>query len=689
MKRIVNSTVLKFLAVLIFIASITLGTLTAAKGIEDYNKDESLYNFENDFSESWIVSDLLNEPVLVMRSVYNSVYPETGYDSYGNPVINYSVDSRKIKSVIGQYFSDFSGSDNINFFVKWNDMVFTNCGAKAAEELIQGEHYLCFKRNDTGVVDWDTSLPERKLHGLYSFDYYNDKNTIVISCNIKEEVANKYKAIWAMQERIVIDTILRVAVCAAVALLMLIYLLCVCGKDRNGEYKNMWLDNIWVELHVAAMGGAGFGAVVVCWYLLEEYLQGAFAVNLIYPIVGVTVAFAAAVIISSLLSVIRNIKTRRLMQTSVIFRVMKWVFGWILKLTKWLFRLTVRFTKRAWKTAKSLWSAIIKLLSKKSGVILIGALLVYTVFITLIGAGLAFDPEWVILSVLLFGAACFVIACRSKDFDSIRKGVTEVRNGNVAFKIADIKSSEMKPLAADINDIAMGLEEAVSARVNAERLKSELITNVSHDLKTPITSIISYTELLSQVDGLPEEARDYVAIVAKKSDRLKKLTQDLFDISKVQSGNEDAVMEKLDVALLINQALGEHDNEIQLSGLPFCVDAPKDLYIYADGRKMSRVLSNLINNILKYTMKNTRVFISAYEKDGNVEIEFKNISAYPLDFNAEEITQRFVRGDESRTQEGNGLGLAIAKSYTELCNGSFDVVTDGDMFKAILKFRKV
>ncbi len=689
MKRIINSAVLKFVAVLIFIASITLGTLTAAKGIEDYNKDDYLYSFENDFSESWIVSDLLNEPVQVMRSVYNSVYPETEYDAYGNPVVNYDIDNRKIKSVIGQYFSDFSGSENINYFVQWNDMVITNCGAKTAEELIRGEHYLYFKRNDTGNVEYNTSLPDRRVRNIYGFDYYNDKNTIVISCNIKEEVANKYKSIWEKQERIVIDTIVRVAVCAAVALLMLIYLLCVCGKDKNGEYKNMWLDNVWVELHLAAMGGAGFGAVVLCWYLLEEYLYGSFPVNLIYPMTGLAVAFAAAVIISSLLSVIRNIKTRRLMRTSIVFRILKLVLGLSLKLLKWLLQLIKRFTKWAWKTAKSYWSMLFRLFSKKSGFILIGALLIYTVFITLIGAGLAFDPEWVILSVLLFGGACFVIACRSKDFDSIRKGVAEVRGGNVAYKITDIKGSDMKTLAADINDIAMGLEEAVSARVNAERLKSELITNVSHDLKTPITSIISYTELLSQVEGLPEEARDYVAIVAKKSDRLKKLTQDLFDISKVQSGNDNAVMEKLDVALLINQALGEHDNEIQLSGLPFCVDAPKDLYIYADGRKMSRVMSNLINNILKYTMKNTRVFISAYEKDGNVEIEFKNISAYPLNFNAEEITQRFVRGDESRTAEGNGLGLAIAKSYTELCGGRFDVAADGDMFKAILKFKKV
>ena len=129
------------------------------------------------------------------------------------------------------------------------------------------------------------------------------------------------------------------------------------------------------------------------------------------------------------------------------------------------------------------------------------------------------------------------------------------------------------------------------------------------------------------MDGLPEEAKDYVAVIAKKSDRLKNLTQDLFDISKVQSGNDEVVLEKLDVALLIGQALAEHDNEIQSSGLQFCVDTPKELFISADGRKMSRVMSNLIGNILKYTMQNTRVFISASDKAGVIEIVLKNISA--------------------------------------------------------------
>ena len=226
----------------------------------------------------------------------------------------------------------------------------------------------------------------------------------------------------------------------------------------------------------------------------------------------------------------------------------------------------------------------------------------------------------------------------------------------------------------------------MSAKLKAERMKAELITNVSHDLKTPLTSIINYTELLSQVEGLPEEARDYVHIIAVKNQRLKNLTQDLFDISKVQSGNEEVVWEKLNVALLLEQALAEHDNEIRESELPFCINAPKDLYISADGRKMSRVIGNLINNILKYTMKHTRVFITAAEKNGEILLEFKNISAYPMDFDADEIMGRFVRGDESRTTEGSGLGLAIVKSYTELCGGRFEIILDGDLFKAVLTF---
>lgn len=589
-------------------------------------------------------------------------------------------DNETIEQNLRERFDNFYYSDKINYYVQWNDAIFTNCNATSPEELMDGEYYSYIKRDRSGNVDRASTHNYHYylLEDLYQFD---DESTIVISCNIKQEVVDEYKSLWEKQQSIVLGAITQALICVAVALVALIYLLSVCGKNKDGELKNMWLDNIWTEIHLAAAGGSGVGAVIVGAVLLDDYFSGHFAHKLIYWIMGSAALLASIIIITSLLSIIRNIKRRRFIESSIIFLVLRWVFKTIFRILRWLRNGFIRYR-----------NLLLKTLSKKTGAILISMLFAYTAVISIccLFTFLNFIlwAFWIIIGFAFFGFACFVVSNRANDIDEIRKGVSEVRNGNVAYKIPELKSEDMRALAANINDIAKGLDESVSAKVKAERMKTELITNVSHDLKTPITSIISYTELLSQIEDLPEEARDYVSVISKKSERLKNLTLDLFDISKVQSGNEEVVLEKLDISLLINQSLGEHDSEIQSSELPFFVEAPKELYIAADGRKMSRVVSNLINNILKYTMKNTRVFINASEKDGNVVIEFKNIASYPMNFSADEITQRFVRGDESRTAEGNGLGLAIAKSYTEICNGKFDVVVDGDMFKVILTFRK-
>lgn len=682
MRKIVYSGALKLVAVLLFIVTVVSGVLVATNGIFYFDSQEDeIYAFEEDFSESWYIRSLLDTPESLIYGIYHDVYYE--YDEWGHQIHKTDADSEELRLEFEKRITDVFGEPNnfekINYYVLWNGLEFTNCGAENAEDITQGEYFSYFMRDDKGNFDRMSSADGDMVRVplLEDMDRFGNKTTFTISCSIKEEVVKEYKAIWEKQESIVIDTIIKTFVCAIVALLLFIYLICVCGKNKDGEYKNMWIDNVWIEVHLAAIAGAALGAIALVIFVFEDYLYGNFPKNLIYLTLGTVAAIGSLVVITSLLSIIRNIKTRRLMKTSIILRIIRWIV-----------RLTVKIVKWIWKITKAFWLTIFRLLSKKSGVIFITALFVYTALIGIFGVFLPNGPFWLILGILLFGFASFLIAYRAKDFDEIKKGVSEVRNGNVGYKIPVLKCDDMKTLAGNINDIAIGLDESVAAKVKAERLKTELITNVSHDLKTPITSIISYTELLSKIEDLPEEAKDYVAVIAKKSDRLKRLTQDLFDISKVQSGNDDVVLEKLDVALLINQALGEHDNEIQSSGLPFCVDAPKELFISADGRKMSRVLSNLINNILKYAMKNTRVFITASEKNGMIEMEFKNISAYPLNFNVEEITQRFVRGDESRTAEGNGLGLAIAKSYTEICNGTFDIVVDGDMFKAILKFKK-
>ena len=683
MRKIVYSSITKFIAVVIFILGIVGGVLTGADGIMEYcNQEEEIYNFENDFSESWYISNLLGDPENVVYNAYRSVFYE--YDGYGlQRPIEEDISSEeirlKLENNLKERFAEYYNSGKVNYCVQWNDLVLTNCGAKSAEDLMQGEYYSYLKREPGGHIDRQMPNNKHIYRGylLEEFEQFDQTSTIVIACSVDEDIVAEYKAIWELQEGIVIDTITYTIANAGIALLMLIYLICVCGKTPDGEYKNMWLDNVWLEGHLAAIAAFGVGGVAVCFLVIEQYAYGDFPRNLVYPILGAVSGLVSLVLISSLLSIIRNIKTRRLIETSIILRLVRWCFRTLKKIVRWV-----------WRKNKAFWKAIFRLLSKKTGVILVGMLFGYTAFIGILGILTPESPLPVIIGVLLFGFAAFVVARRSVDLDEVKKGVSEVRNGNVAYKIPELRCEDMKALAANINDIAMGLDESVSAKVKAERMKTELITNVSHDIKTPITSIINYTELLSKVDGLPEEAKDYVAVIAKKSDRLKNLTQDLFDISKVQSGNDEVVLEKLDVALLIGQALAEHDNEIQSSGLQFCVDTPKELFISADGRKMSRVMSNLIGNILKYTMQNTRVFISAADKAGVIEIVLKNISAYPLNFSAEEITGRFVRGDESRTAEGNGLGLAIVKSYTEICNGTFDVVLDGDMFKAILKFRK-
>lgn len=686
MKKIVYSGVLKFLAVILFIASIVSGVLIVADGFKTYSDEEhEVYTFENDFSESSFVSYQLQRPENIIYSVYQSIYYEQhDYYQSGNRK-NFLSDNRaKIAQRLTDEFSFITQDDKINYFVQWNDLIFKNCDAENAEELQQGEFFTCIERNKNETSRWghtSTRFFPGLMEDLISYD---NESTIVVSCSIKPAVVNEYRAIWEKQEGIVIDTFWRASICVLVALITLIYLLCVCGKNKDGEYKTMWIDNIWAEFHLAFIGGSGLLAIAAFIWVLEEYMFREIHNDFVYMIVGGSAGLASLIIITSLLSIIRSIKCRRLLETSLIvqiikliLRILKWCFGIIGKVLKWIFR-----------QIKAFFSAIARLLSRKAGVMLIGLLSLYTLIMYLFGIGTPFSPVWLILAILVFSFACYIVAVRANDLEKIKKGVSEVRNGNVAYKISECKSVDMKALSVNINDIAKGLDESVSAKVKAERLKTELITNVSHDLKTPITSIINYTELLSKMENLPEDAKDYVSVIAKKSDRLKRLTQDLFDISKVQSGNDDVVLEKLDVALLINQALGEHDSEIRESGLPFCVDAPKELYISADGRKMSRVVSNLISNILKYSMKNTRVFITASEKNGSVVMEFKNVSAYPLDFDVEEITQRFVRGDESRTTEGNGLGLAIAKSYTEICNGTFEIVADGDLFKAILKFKK-
>ena len=284
------------------------------------------------------------------------------------------------------------------------------------------------------------------------------------------------------------------------------------------------------------------------------------------------------------------------------------------------------------------------------------------------------------------------------DYDKIEEKLKEMYEGN---NNDTLERKEFLPefyQSVDyINDISNGFERAIQDRIKSERLKTELITNVSHDIKTPLTSIINYVDLLKKEDIRNEKANEYIEILDSKSQRLKKLIEDLVEASKVSTGNVKLQIEKINIVELLNQAIGEFEDKFEAKKLEILLEAKEsEIYILADSRYMYRIVENLFSNISKYALENSRVYIDvkrngkkAFSDVQNLSIEMKNISKDRLNISAEELMQRFVRGDKSRTTEGSGLGISIAQNLTELQNGKFELTLDGDLFKVKMEFVEV
>ncbi|CQR47427.1 Sensor protein kinase WalK [Paraliobacillus sp. PM-2] len=267
-------------------------------------------------------------------------------------------------------------------------------------------------------------------------------------------------------------------------------------------------------------------------------------------------------------------------------------------------------------------------------------------------------------------------------FNRIVNKTDEIASGKLGSDLKVKGKSPMAQLAKNINVLKHGVKTSQNEQAKSERLKTELITNVSHDLRTPLTSIITYTELLKSDDVSGDEKRAYVEVIDRKSKRLKLLIDDLFEVSKMASGNMEITKEKVDLVQLLKQSLGEYNEMIDASSLQFRItNEEKPIYAYVDGQKLWRVFENLISNILKYGMDSTRVYIDISTVDEKAVITFKNISKFELNDSSDELFERFKRADASRHTEGSGLGLAIAKSIIDLHDGRLDINTDGDLFK--------
>ena len=701
MKKIIYSKYTKFLFVLLFIVSIVMTIIIGTNGLVKFEDEKvQVYGFERSFNEARFFNNMLQEPEQIIFNIYNRYEVENNdideddirtfymngkiIDTSGIEIDeeivnkNIEIDSELVNQAIEQEIGNLYYLDQIDYCINLNGKILSNCGVTNPMDLTNNEFYMLVT-NEKGDVERLSNSHRYYYSPLLENDYYKiTDQSLTIATSVKPTVVNECRELWEEQREIVYQTLGNVFIFLLIGIISFIYLIIVCGKDKNGETKTLFIDKLWIELQVVLLSTITSGGVTIWFILLDEYFSGLFELDFINNCVAVISIIVSATVLFFTLSIFRNIKAKKFLEKSIIFRVIVFLWKTLVKTIKGFYKLNKNFIKIM---AKSLY--------KKTGIIVISVLLVYTALIGICGILAPETGVTLVIGIILFVVLAFLIAKRTNELDEIKNGVREIRNGNLSYKIKEIKSQDMNILATDINEIGKGLDESVAEKLKAERLKTELITNVSHDIKTPLTSIISYTELLSKVDGLPEEAKDYAKIIANKSERLKVLTQDLFEISKVQSGNDNVVFEKLDISLLIEQSLAEHDNEIKESQIPFCVNLAKELYIMADGRKMSRVISNLVNNILKYSMKNTRAFISAFEKGNEIIIEFKNISAYPMEFDVNEIVGRFVRGDKSRTSEGNGLGLAIVKSFVEVCDGKFDIVVDGDMFKAIITFDKL
>ena len=355
--------------------------------------------------------------------------------------------------------------------------------------------------------------------------------------------------------------------------------------------------------------------------------------------------------------------------------------------------LTWRFLRWCWKWIKAAFRAVRKLLH---GLPLVGKWIPAFLILFFLDFVVTFYNRrspgllafGIVIRALLLGGAILYLALA---FDRLRRGAKAIAQGaeNVVVDEKYLVGA-LEDHAKDLNHIRDGLSRAVDERMKSERLRTELITNVSHDIKTPLTSIINYVDLLAREEPENEKTREYIGVLQRQSARLKKLTDDLVEASKAATGNLPASPEKLELGVLLDQTAGEYGERLAEKQLELRVTKPDEpITVWADPRHLWRILDNLMSNILKYAQPGTRVYLDLKREGGKAELSFRNISAQPLNIRPEELTERFVRGDSSRSTEGSGLGLAIAASLARLQGIDMALTVDGDLFKVVLRFSTV
>lgn len=447
-----------------------------------------------------------------------------------------------------------------------------------------------------------------------------------------------------------------VALCVSGALFIAIMCFLIYSAGRRpgvDEIKARWMDRVPCDLLTALAVIALSCCVAVSSENSADIYKGVFYLGL-----GLDAAAAAAVAIVFCMSWAVRFRIGKWWKCSVIY----YVLHWLKKPCVWLWELL--------RSIPLVWKAVVFALA--------------VLLLELIAMAEHSGLMWCVVN---FGLALLIIYA-ALNMRALKTCAKAMADGELDARVDTSKMHwDFKAHGDDLNRIGDGIELAVEKQLKSERLKTELITNVSHDIKTPLTSIINYVDLLKKEDLEPEKAREYVAVLDRQSARLRKLTEDVIEASKASTGNIYVQLGKTGLNTLLTQAVGEYADKFSDSNLEPVMDLTDEMpEIMADGRLLWRVFDNLLSNAVKYAMPGTRIYISSGYDSDRAYVTVKNVSGAPLNISAEELMERFVQGDASRSTSGSGLGLSIAESLVRLQHGEFSLDIDGDLFKATVSF---
>lgn len=541
--------------------------------------------------------------------------------------------------------------------------LYTNTGAQSYEEgvaiiladpefisLYEGERSF-----DIMVTNPDHVLNEDAEDWFMVKRYVNKNEQVFLAVNMEYPVSDTlqvYAGYFARREDMIGASLISAVISGLILLASLGLSMFTAGWQEGRCTPTLTaMDYVPTEL------AAGVYMIIAVLYAVLFTSQGTFSEGIFYgewiPF-AIAVSSAYLVFLSAVTSLIRRVRTKTLWSNSI-----------------------CRLLLGTWKKVTTVRAASVQLL------------VLYIIFFILnFTFPLVFDRFGIFMTVVLDMAALLYLLRDMAGKRSIWEGIHQISQGDLSYKIdTTALQGETGEMAKAINEMGDGLQKAVDAIVKNERLKAELITNVSHDLKTPLTSIVNYVDLLKREHLEGERVQHYIEVLDQKSQRLRQLTEDLVEASKISSGNVELQMMRMQFQSMVSQAYGEFQERLEEKNLTAVWDMDKEpVAIMADGRQLWRIMENLLGNIYKYALEGTRVYLSLHRIGDMAVFSLKNTSKETLTVDAEELMGRFVRGDKSRNTEGSGLGLSIAQSLTELQGGLFELYVDGDLFRVTLQF---